>query len=247
MEKPIIGIYKITNLSNNKIYIGQSINIYQRYKAHQQYALNPKSREYNTPIHNAIRKYGIQNFQLEILEQCTTEQLDEKEIYWINYYNSTDRAIGYNLTNGGMGGRKTTCQSILQYDLNGNFIQEWSSIWKAAETLNITESNIRACCCGQKSAGGFQWKYKNDNKIISQYKRNIYYPGLELGRKLQPITAYKDNFQIYFNSIKEGAQWLIDNNYLHSQLPSICSRISTIKNTKHQCGGFYWVTTGGDD
>lgn len=92
----MIGIYKITNKINNKIYIGQSSNIARRWSY---YRNPPKNIPYNSAILKAIDKYGIDNFQFEIIEQCSTELLNEKEIYWIAYFNSYKD--GYNLTPGG--------------------------------------------------------------------------------------------------------------------------------------------------
>ena len=98
----MIGIYKFTNLINGKIYIGQSRNIERRYKDHLNRAKNnfASNNEYNTLIHKAIRKYGIKNFSFEILEECSIEELNNKEEYWINYYNSFSEK-GYNLNSGG--------------------------------------------------------------------------------------------------------------------------------------------------
>lgn len=91
----MIGIYKITNKTNNKVYIGQSINIEQRWKTHLK-----KSRILNTPLYQAMRKDGIENFLFEVIEECNQEQLNNKEKYWINYYNSTNSNKGYNILKG---------------------------------------------------------------------------------------------------------------------------------------------------
>lgn len=88
----MIGIYKITKKENGKSYIGQSNDIERRIKEHQ----------YKTDlaIELAIRKYGIDAFNYEVLEQCSLEELDAKEIYWIQYYN-TFKGFGYNCNKGG--------------------------------------------------------------------------------------------------------------------------------------------------
>ena len=88
----MIGIYKITKKENGKSYIGQSNDIERRIKEHQ----------YKTDlaIELAIRKYGIDAFSYEVLEQCSLEELDAKEIYWIQYYN-TFKGFGYNRNKGG--------------------------------------------------------------------------------------------------------------------------------------------------
>jgi hypothetical protein len=51
-----------------------------------------------------MRKYGIENFSFTIIEECSIEDLDNKEKYWIAYYNSTDKNKGYNRTEGGSDG-----------------------------------------------------------------------------------------------------------------------------------------------
>lgn len=93
------GIYKITNLVNNKVYIGQSINIEKRWA-------NEKSnskRKNGKKLSEAFTQYGIENFSFEILEECPQEKLNEKEKYYISFYNSVED--GYNTTLGGSTGK----------------------------------------------------------------------------------------------------------------------------------------------
>ena len=97
----MIGIYKITNKVNGKIYIGQSVNIEQRWKAHRNTAYNMYDKNYDKPLYRAIRKYGLENFCFEIIEECLVSELNEKERYYISFYNSF--FDGYNLTLGGDG------------------------------------------------------------------------------------------------------------------------------------------------
>lgn len=98
------GIYKITNTVNNKCYIGQSINLNKRIKQHLKLWNNTKIKKY---LYSAISKYGIENFQIEILEVFKLEineelkiLLDKYEIYYISKYNSFGKN-GYNETKGG--------------------------------------------------------------------------------------------------------------------------------------------------
>ena len=99
----MIGIYKITNLINNKIYIGQSKNIEKRWAKHRTGPFNPNNNCYNNALYRSIRKYGLDNFTFEVIEQCKEADLNKKEIYWINYYDSHNKDKGYNLTDGGDG------------------------------------------------------------------------------------------------------------------------------------------------
>lgn len=98
----ISGIYKIENKLNGKIYIGKSVNILERFNAHKRNAFNTKSPEYDKVLYKAFRKYGIENFDFEIIEEYIDKDfLNAREIYWIMYYNS--QILGYNETPGGDG------------------------------------------------------------------------------------------------------------------------------------------------
>jgi hypothetical protein len=85
-------IYKITNTINSKIYIGKS-----KYN-------NPNYYGSGLKIKNAIKKYGKTAFVKEILENCSDELVNDKEMYWITFYDSTNDSIGYNISKGGTGG-----------------------------------------------------------------------------------------------------------------------------------------------
>lgn len=76
----MIGIYKITSPSN-RIYIGQSINIEKRFYNYK--SLSCKSQ---TIIYNSFTKYGVNNHMFEVIEECSTELLNERERYWQDYY-----------------------------------------------------------------------------------------------------------------------------------------------------------------
>lgn len=89
------GIYKITNLTNNMSYIGQAKDIYERYYNHHIY--DYLRLDYD--LYKAMREDGFDNFTIEVLELCPVELLDEKEIYWIQYYDTFNN--GYNMTKGG--------------------------------------------------------------------------------------------------------------------------------------------------
>lgn len=90
-----VGIYKYENKLNGKVYIGLSSCIERRYGQH----LTAANHSPLMTIDKAIHKYGIENFSFEIIEQCNEEELDEREIYWIAYYDSYHN--GYNDTKGG--------------------------------------------------------------------------------------------------------------------------------------------------
>lgn len=101
------GIYKITNLVNNRCYIGQSVDIKRRWRNERAAAFNEKSHSYNTILSKAFRKYCVvkngkvdfSNFRFEILEECLVEALNEREQHYISKYNAYE--TGYNMTEGG--------------------------------------------------------------------------------------------------------------------------------------------------
>lgn len=90
-------IYKITNLLSGKVYIGQTNDVNKRKYTHFYNARNNDQRY----LYRAIRKYGKQNFIIETIEQCEDELSNDREQYWIEYYDSTNHDKGYNLTLGG--------------------------------------------------------------------------------------------------------------------------------------------------
>ena len=89
-------IYKITNKINGKSYIGQTTNYQRRFREHRNKGYG---EEPNKPLYNAFDKYGIDNFDFEVIEDLT-ENYNEREKYWIQYYN-TLLPNGYNIEPGG--------------------------------------------------------------------------------------------------------------------------------------------------
>lgn len=93
----MIGIYKITNKLNNHSYIGLSTKVEERWKYHQS-PYNQQRESYKS-LYKAFEKYGIENFTFEILEECSIQELGEKEKYYIAKYDTYKN--GYNMTTGG--------------------------------------------------------------------------------------------------------------------------------------------------
>ena len=105
-------IYKYKNNINGKIYIGQTCNFTKRKKQHLRSSVNIYD---DFLIHKAIRKYGIENFSIDVLEYCDSkESLNDREMFYIELYKSFVKENGYNLTMGGNGtlGRRHTKEFI---------------------------------------------------------------------------------------------------------------------------------------
>lgn len=105
----MIIIYKITNIKNNKVYIGQTIDFRERVRQHKQIPFRHNSKEKDKPLYKAMRKYGIESFRFEKIYKCKTfDEANFKEIELIKEYNScVDSGGGYNLDLGGKNGNKS--------------------------------------------------------------------------------------------------------------------------------------------
>ena len=125
------GIYLISNLINNKIYVGQSINIEKRWTQHKRELRN--NIHENKRLQNAWNKYGEENFEFSIVEECDINQLNQREIYWISKFNSC--VNGYNLTSGGDGVVDPDEQTRLKMAFWTGKTQSRSSNQKRSETL----------------------------------------------------------------------------------------------------------------
>lgn len=94
------GIYKITNAENEKVYIGKSVDIADRWKTHCKTGLGINTISHLTnKFYKALYREGIENFSFQIIETLTPDQLDERERYWIEFYNCVE--YGYNTKVGG--------------------------------------------------------------------------------------------------------------------------------------------------
>ena len=93
----VCGIYKITNKQTGDIYIGQSVNVADRWKQHVKCGLGIDASATNK-LYNNMQRYGVWNFTFEILQKCTRDKLNEKERFWIQMYQSNK--VGLNVTKG---------------------------------------------------------------------------------------------------------------------------------------------------
>ena len=97
-REKVCGIYKITNLLSKKVYIGQSVDVKTRWSNHIKASLGIDSIAHSK-VHDAMAQDGVWNFTFELLEKCDKSMLNEREKYYIGFYQSN--LYGYNLTKGG--------------------------------------------------------------------------------------------------------------------------------------------------
>ncbi len=177
-------IYKITNILNNKCYIGQTVKTgEERWKEHKAHAFGSHPNDQNKTLYKAIRKYGIENFTFEVIQDNieTFQQLDKAEIYWIDYYNSFIK--GYNETFGGQQHHK-----ILP---NKEIIDDYYKTKSA-----------------RKTALNFGIDHSTVDNILNQ--NNI--PRFSFRQAAgQKISIQKETFYKEFDSVKDCAEWFVKN------------------------------------
>lgn len=114
-------IYKINNDINNKVYIGKTLaSISERWKEHL--SDMDKRKNEKRPLYAAMRKYGTNHFYIEEVEQCSNDIINERECYWIDFYDSYSK--GYNATKGGDGKSYADVEAIITLWNEGKNIKE---------------------------------------------------------------------------------------------------------------------------
>ena len=96
-QAKISGVYKITDLKTGESYIGQSVDIKERLKTHIKTGLSSKPA--TNKLYKAMKQDGVENFTFEVLEEVSRDMLNEREVYWIEFYKT--REFGLNDTKGG--------------------------------------------------------------------------------------------------------------------------------------------------
>ena len=203
-------VYMHTNKINNKKYIG--ITCLDRYWDRWR---SDGSGYKNQVFGKAIKKYGWDNFNHEILKKVKTEaEAFELEKYYIKKYNSTNKDYGYNISiggdssNSGIYNLPSMSVPVYQYDLNGNFLAEYPSMMEAERQTGINNSAICACCKGTHNyTKNFIWSYEKHEKIDSVDPKQLRY---ELITKNQEKNVYQydlnGNFIQSYKSLAEASK-----------------------------------------
>jgi group I intron endonuclease len=180
------GIYKIENLVNHKIYIGQSKNIHNRMLQHKNELKHRK--HINTHLQKAVDKYGLDNFIFEVIEKCPISLLDEKEVYWIEKLKSADRQYGYNSSLGGQAHRLVSDST--RKLMRENFEGEKSNTAKISET---TAKLIIQMLLDGKSIHGVANELKISHKIVEGIRTKKKWKYLTVGVEfpIKRSTKYK--------------------------------------------------------
>lgn len=186
-------IYKYTSPSG-KCYIGQTTDENRRKRQHEHNAFNTECKQYNSKFYTAIRKYGWDSFQYEVLYTIFKETLEEtidilndREIYYIGQYDSFKN--GYNMTIGGRQLRgsdhpsygthlseehkiklkASVIKQVSQYDIDGNYIATYDSAANAQLATGCDSSQIIAVCRGKSyTSKNYQWRYGDSKENIGK-------------------------------------------------------------------------------
>jgi hypothetical protein len=235
--KKICGIYKITNIVNNKIYVGSAINISSRFKSHKRLLKNNK--HFNNHLQSSYNKHGSSYFKYEIIETTTDDVMLEKESYWIKTLNTNNREYGYNkrliassnlgiklsdetkkrLSDSHLGHKRSEethkkiiesqYKKICQFDMNGNFIKVFNSLQEAAQELNVKYTTSITACLKKRlpSALGFRWCYENEKNFFNIIPLKNYLKGGNYKIKLKVTCVLTNNVRI-FESIVDATKSL---------------------------------------
>lgn len=175
----MIGIYKITNKINGKFYIGQSNNINRRFQEHI-----TKGQLSRIPLDIAIQKYGKENFLYEILEECSIDQLNEKEKYWIEKLQATK--YGYNCFTGGdeqsigenNGRSKLTEEDVRKIRIAYNNHLKQKDVYKEFENI-ITFNSFQNIWQGRSWSHIMPEVFTKENKEYYMYKNSCGSNGIQ--------------------------------------------------------------------
>lgn len=212
------GVYKIIDQKTQEIYIGQSINIEERWKTH---LYKYKNKRNNKLLYQAMRRDGAENFSFEVIEECSQEELNQKEIYWIQYYHCSildpEYVKGLNFTIGGEGS--------VQYDIN-----EVYSLWDEGYGIKQIADKIN---CSTTTVSRYLHYYKNYSATIAK-KRGASNSSKAQDKKIIQYDL-QGNYIAEWNSQKEIQRELnID----------ACTIGKVIRGKRISAGGFQWKLEG---
>lgn len=212
LKNTMAYIYKIINDINNKIYIGKTENsIEKRFKEHCSDAF--RDRNEKRPLYNAMRKYGTEHFHIELIEE--TDNPEEREIYWIGFYDSYTK--GYNATLGGDGrclyDHKAIASRLKEHPYPCDIAQEFNCsrdiIYNIAKQYNIVMKNK-----------GYETMEARNGKMISAFTKS--------GEFIQS-----------FKSTAAAAEWCYENQKCATLNSGVRSHIAEAANGKRKSAYTY--------
>lgn len=237
-------IYKITNKTNEKNYIGLTTRTLNERKIEH---LSDSRCGSECAIHRAIRKYGEESFIWEVIDESdNAHELNEKEIYWIEKYDSYN--TGYNENKGGSvyyhgenhpmygkhGEDNPNSIPIIQFSLDGEFIGKHASSTEGAKIVGGNRGNITSCCKGNLThIYDSIWIYESEYKEELVKERVDIYRKKELRNSIVQLTKDGEFVQDYLTA-RDGAK-AVDG--YGSAITACCKLKPKYKTYK----GFMWM------
>lgn len=217
-------IYIIKNKINNKVYIGQTINsLSYRFGQHTRAPLN---KCHKNSIDYAIQSLGIENFFIELLEECPISELDTKEIYWINFYDSYNN--GYNLTRGGQFSRINKISEDILIKIIKDYKNE-IPVKEICQKYNINKTtlyrhfkNNNVELLGNRREKSLEQSIKNLKKATEAKQVKIYNKSLNI--------IYSSKKEALCDMIKKGFSKAIDWHNIRSGLDRALKNNTTFLN-----------------
>lgn len=215
------GIYCIINIESGKRYIGSSLNVYQRLLCHRSLLRNQKHE--NRKLQSAWNKHKEELFDYYILEFCDKENLINREQFYIDTLNpeynlilkvervemsqESKKLMSESRKRGIINGTVTfKTKKLYKYDLDGNFICEYSDFKSATEDCKLSTSQITRVLTGQyKRSRNFMWRREFSEKI-EPFKKS-YHDMSILGKKVELMNIETNEIDYKFKSIAECARF----------------------------------------
>lgn len=205
-------IYIIRNTINSKVYIGQTkVSVDIRWKEHLRHA-----RYGDQIINKAMKKYGVDKFYIETLEICSLDMLDEREMYYIALYDSTDKSKGYNVSIGGNTPRfKRKVLSIS--DLVNFYVNEHFTLAEIAKKYNVTRYIITT---ELKNAGITIRDRSTSNNKVERINKELILKALNNTKSLRSAAKYaKVKYSTFRNAcIINGIEYNSPKSTQHSKM-----------------------------
>ena len=206
-------IYKITNNLNQKNYIGKTTySVEKRWKEHQRDAF--KEHLENRPLYKAIKKYGIENFSIEVIEECDISVLSQREIYWIEEYHSFSN--GYNATLGGDG------KILYDYNIIVELLEQGFTTQNICKIVGCSSDTVRKISKISNTPLNIVNNFCLTKKNVEQYDK--------LNNYIQSFDSYAD-----------AARWLQEQGIVTKDLNGVRGHISEVCNGKRKTAyGYIW-------
>jgi len=229
----MIGIYKITNPKGNS-YIGQSRDIEHRF---YYYRISGDWIKEQRKLYNSLKKYGCENHVFEVIEECFEDNINEREIYWINHFDSVIN--GLNLKYGGIGGRhseetkQNISKSLMGKKQSKKTIEKRSQKLKGQKRSDYTKQLMSEAAKGKIITWG--------DKISEAKKNSTYRHPKEIMDKIaqknsKPIEQYTPSgilLNTYPSAMEGMRQTGVKNDNINQNL----------KGKSKSAGGFVWKYT----